>query len=321
VDDNVAASAEGTVDPAQQGQVSSNESIATKQREEIRRQIVERWAEGTATAVGGIVGGTSIILFGIQPISATGAILQEMLHWVPGAPNTYAIPGIFLLRLLIMLICLIIGTQVGRYTCANCRKTTARQRTAAVILAGVVAILLLFGGYWIYEARALFPSGSFNADHKTEFAGSVWTHTKIVSAIAVAVGLMWGCMPDDAQTTAKSAQLKRLALYRPQSLLFVGMFGLLAALTIGFLSTFLNPQSLQYSRTAAFDVLVLIYLGGAASAFASVVLYVLVWTDERRKAAPIDGTAVFVGSFVGLLGVAGVFLYLLNLNLEELLER
>lgn len=166
-------------------------------------------AEICATIVAAFVGGICLSQLNLQPVSATGAMLQEVIQLAQGNDNGASSGSIILrnvvftnpamqiyinaLRFLALVLSVALGTIIGR--------KSARTESGKNILPFVVAIVITIGAF----VTVLFTWKSF-----VEI--NVFFSCLISLIFGVGIGIMWGAMPEDSQTTAKSALLKQAAL-------------------------------------------------------------------------------------------------------------
>lgn len=163
-------------------------------------------AEFTTTIFAGMIGGICISLFEMQPASATGAILQEAINFIrepaPGTDNLLAYRQnqiLALFQFTVMLSGIAAGTGWGRlgriFLAAH---PDPRLRLVAKCCVPAVAGLAL-----VALTITL---------HTGERTLNEIQQTWICALFAVSVGLLWGIMPAEAMTTARSFLLKRAAL-------------------------------------------------------------------------------------------------------------
>jgi hypothetical protein len=162
--------------------------------------------EFTTTIVSGLIGGVCISLFSMQPASATGAMLQEALHFVrdptvvtDGGAMSRQMQVLTLLQFSVMLLSLGTGTAWGRAGRLRAAQTGSvllhRLLHFIVPIASAIAVISL--------TICLYSNGR-------NLGG--WQQTWICGLFALATGLLWGIMPEDNATTARSFLVKRAAL-------------------------------------------------------------------------------------------------------------
>ena len=163
--------------------------------------------EFSTTIFSALIGGVCISLFNMQPASATGAMLQEGMHFVHDPLVATDLPTglsrqlqvLTLLRFSVMLTAVGAGTGWGR---------VARLRSAD-------------GKHpWLQRAIKYFVSASSVfalacltiALYTNDRAMSGWQQTWICALFAFSNGILWGLLPEDNATTARSFLVKRAAL-------------------------------------------------------------------------------------------------------------
>jgi hypothetical protein len=172
-------------------------------------------AEMKATAAAAIIGAILLSLFDLQPVSATGVLLQEAMHFAnPKKGNVFLgtseiesqwAQAIVALRALIVILSLAVGMQIGRFM-------SFRASVHNHIVSTVTFLLLSGSGFTLF-----FIMNEF--EYFSSFVRAI-----LSAVFGIATGMIWGCMPDDAQTTARSALLKRAALGETFALYQMGMF-------------------------------------------------------------------------------------------------
>lgn len=175
-------------------------------------------AELAATVFGAIIGGLCLSQFGIQPASATGAMLQKGLHYtrpliLPEGSDLRDDHLRLFVQFSVVLFAVASGTCVGRMCRLN-------QRFQPLTWLSVPAISV--AGTFI---TALFLYHDWPLDY--------WHRTWLSALFASAVGILWGVMPNAQTTTARSALLKRAALGERWAAFQVLVFLLFVGLTVG----------------------------------------------------------------------------------------
>lgn len=162
--------------------------------------------EFSTTIFSGLIGGVCVSLFSMQPASSTGAMLQEALHFVKdpivaGANDIHArqMQVLTLLQFSVMLLSLGTGTAWGRV--ARLRAT----QTGNVLLHRALH-------YMVSAAAALAITSLTVCLYSNGRMLGGWEQTWVCGLFAFATGLLWGIMPEDNATTARSFLVKRAAL-------------------------------------------------------------------------------------------------------------
>jgi len=163
--------------------------------------------EFSTTIYSALIGGVCISLFNMQPASATGAMLQEAMHFVHDPLVSSDLPAglsrqlqvLTLLQFSVMLTALGAGTGWGRV--ARLRAADGNhpwlQRSVRYFVSVSSALAL------ICLTIALYSNGR---------ALTGWQQTWISAQFAFSNGLLWGLLPEDNATTARSFLVKRAAL-------------------------------------------------------------------------------------------------------------
>ena len=196
------------------GTVSANlgQAAASHTTEEVERlkaaiTVAQRLrGEFTTTIFSGLIGGVCIALFNMQPASTTGAMLQEALHFVKdpfieGVDTTAArqMQVQTLLHFSVMLLALGTGTGWGRAGRLRAAHTGSPflQRILRFMVSTAAAVALFSLTFCLYS---------------NDWTLGAWHQTWVCGLFAFATGLLWGIMPEDNATTARSFLVKRAAL-------------------------------------------------------------------------------------------------------------
>ncbi|HVJ66787.1 MAG TPA: hypothetical protein VM510_02315 [Caulifigura sp.] len=164
-------------------------------------------AEFATTIFAGLIGGICFSLFNMQPASATGAMLQEAIHFVHTSdPGESAFDLghrqeqlLTLFRFTVMLCALGAGTGWGRMgRIALWDYPSPRLRLLGRSVVPLMSALALVVLTWALHT---------NDRHLDNLQ-----RTYICSMFAFSTGLLWGIMPADNMTTARSFLVKRAAL-------------------------------------------------------------------------------------------------------------
>jgi hypothetical protein len=163
-------------------------------------------AEFSTTIFSGIIGGICVTLFGMQPASATGAMLQEALHFVRD-PGTVAAGTVMdrqgqiltLLQFAVMLSAIAVGTGWGRV--ARVALEQSQKRSVRFVLRIMVSIM----------SAVAVACLSHTLHHEGRTLSS-WSQTWVCALFGFDIGLLWGIMPGENITTARTFLLKRAAL-------------------------------------------------------------------------------------------------------------
>ena len=132
-------------------------------------------AELFATVVAGIIGGICLSILEVQPVSATGAILQETLSFTDGSKSllfihskhidetalkhitghdlSNAVQGLVVFRLFAMIFPIVFGVQLGRKMCHHDLAIHAIPYLVSIFLTFVtiITITLLYLGDTAYN--------------------------------------------------------------------------------------------------------------------------------------------------------------------------
>ena len=197
---------DGTVSPPL-GHAASGHSAGEFERLKAAVAVAQRLrGEFTTTIFSGLTGGLCVALFNMQPASTTGAMLQEALHFVKdpivaGAESTAArqMQVLTLLQFSVMLLALGTGTGWGR---------AGRLRAAHTGSPYLQRILR----FMVSTASALALFSLTFCLHANNWILSPWHQTWACGLFAFSTGLLWGIMPEDNATTARSFLMKRAAL-------------------------------------------------------------------------------------------------------------
>lgn len=249
--------------------------VARKLRDKLKRQREEqrkqRRANGewSATVVGSILGCICLLLFNQQPVSATGALFQEIIHWRPetciAGDQLCQVRPMTIMRFFIMILTMVVGTQAGHYGALFLFK---KDRLLVVAVPTLVAIGL---GMTVYSCILLKDNRNALLD------------TVNISVFALAIGLIWGMMPGETQTTARSGLLKRAALGYSDAYLQVGTFFVASVITIYSFHSIINDSANSPDNPAWIGIAACVASAIAASA-ASCRFHLWTWTPRERIA-------------------------------------
>lgn len=220
----------------------------------------EQVADLFATVAGAIVGGICLSVLGLQPVSATGALLQQGMIYADNTRATAfpdlsgigvnAAQAVVMGRFFVLLCSLICGTMIGRFLVK-----TARFRSFAgslIVLFYIIGIATLSYEYFLVQNFSQFGRAA------------------IGSLFGLATGILWGCMPGD-KTTAKSGLLKRTALGDGKAFFQILLFGALTAITVGTLA------QLEHGQTVSIAAFVALVVGLAYSSYRAAGLFTQAW--------------------------------------------
>jgi len=163
--------------------------------------------EFSTTIFSALIGGVCVSLFNMQPASATGAMLQEGMHFVHDPLVATDLPTglsrqlqvLTLLRFSVMLMAVAAGTGWGRV--ARLRAAEGNRRW----LQGSIRYFVSAGSVFALACLTV-------ALYSSEQALSGWQQTWICALFAFSNGILWGLLPEDNATTARSFLIKRAAL-------------------------------------------------------------------------------------------------------------
>ena len=237
-------------------------------------------AEFSATIAAGYVGAMALSQLGQQPVSATGALLQQIIHLA--SANTFGTTGMgtthhamwfadntssssIVLSFLAMTLAIAMGVVVARRLSGTAAaKLWIPRSIGAAILAGTA------GAVWLSSRDALTSHTLRQAD---------------CLVFALSVGALWGLMPHDHQTTARSALLRRAALGEGRAIAQLAVFAAVGYLTAQF------SFVLEGTSAPLLPAIVLCALGlvAAQCAVVSAQNYISTWQSAILPDTPATG--------------------------------